>query len=103
LQNALRSFGEAQMGGRHRPEKQKRQQGCWRYESKVQSYPKSMICEKQIFVKRKGEKAAREPLQEASLAAAGSRCHFGKRANGQRQRLQKVRADGAQLLFSFGV
>ena len=58
------------MGGRHRPEKQKRQQGCWRYESKVQSYSESIISEKELFVKGKGEKAAREPLQEVSLAAA---------------------------------
>jgi hypothetical protein len=70
LPNALRSVGEVQMGGRHRPEKQKRQQKCWRYESKVQSYSESIISEKQLFVKGKGEKAAREPLQEVSLAAA---------------------------------
>jgi hypothetical protein len=50
------------MGGRHRPEKQKRQQGCWRYESKLQSYSESMVSEKQLFVKGKSEKGAREPL-----------------------------------------
>jgi hypothetical protein len=63
LQNALRGVGEARkwavaIGLKSK----KRQQGCWRYESKVQSYSESIISEKQLFVKGKTEKAARGRL-----------------------------------------